>query len=381
VARDPKVFPALVVVLVVRAVAPFVLIRFGTVRTDRIGHHVGNIEVYLCTRETETSGHPVDLWYHPSDVSNQQIKRMWDRVLPTSQLVGYLDRVSRLVPGGEKHRIETTLVDHANLLSRCALHLVFTAEEERRGAAEVERLLGQASAQWVCLHSRDSAYLAVLDPLYDWAYHDYRDSNVQSFLEAACYVASRGYYAVRMGAIISRPLVIEGPRIVDYAAKGRSDFLDVYLEAHCRFHVGDCSGLNEIPRAFRRPVVYTNTIPLDLEQMCSSAPGSLFVPKKLHSRGQQRFLSFAEQIGLAAEEDVYFSQTYERLGIDVLENSPEDILGAVREMEERLEGSWRDTPEDTELQARFWRLFGSGRAPISGLRMGADFLRRNRNLL
>ena len=52
------------------------------------------------------------------------------------------------------------------------------------------------------------------------------------------------------------------------------------------------------------------------------------------------------------------------------------------EMDERLKGTWQATKEDEELQTEFWSLFKPSEFnKVFVSRIGADFLRRNRELL
>ena len=70
------------------------------------------------------------------------------------------------------------------------------------------------------------------------------------------------------------------------------------------------------------------------------------------------------------------------------ENSPEEIKDLVIEMDERLNGRWKDTKEDLLLQKRFWSIFEDRikrlnlKKPLHGkinARFGAKFLRENQN--
>ena len=75
-------------------------------------------------------------------------------------------------------------------------------------------------------------------------------------------------------------------------------------------------------------------------------------------------------------------QKFESLDIEIIENTSEEVLSAVIEMEARLQGTWQQNDEDDELQKRFWRLFKNSK--LNGVlqaRIGAQFLRQNRNLL
>ena len=73
---------------------------------------------------------------------------------------------------------------------------------------------------------------------------------------------------------------------------------------------------------------------------------------------------------------------FEHIGVDVIENTPEELLDVAVEMDERLKGKWQTTGEDQELQQRFWSLL-EVKEPNQEWRprMGAKFLRQNQELL
>ena len=107
----------------------------------------------------------------------------------------------------------------------------------------------------------------------------------------------------------------------------------------------------------------------------------MFIPKKLWKRAEDRFLSFRE---IVCSEIGSFSDTekYEKLGSDVMENTPEEISGLASEMEARLKGSWNPSDDDERLQSLFWSFYEHLPQWKSVMpRVGADFLRRNVQLL
>lgn len=122
---------------------------------------------------------------------------------------------------------------------------------------------------FVCFHTRDSAYLAGAFPGRGRDDSVCRNANIQNYVPVEELVR-RGYYAIRMGSIVPEPLATTNPRIIDYATTGRSDFLDIYMiymiymAAKCRFYLGGSSGLYAVPELFRRPVIHTNVVPLEL---------------------------------------------------------------------------------------------------------------------
>ncbi|MFH1287801.1 MAG: TIGR04372 family glycosyltransferase, partial [bacterium] len=212
-----------------------------------------------------------------------------------------------------------------------------------------------------------------------WGYHDYRDSDINNYILAAERLAKLGHYAIRMGAAVKEKLDINNPNIIDYATKGRTDFLDIYLAAKCRFFICDTAGVYGLSAIFRRPIAWVNFIPL--EHAPTWGKDHLFIPKKLWVRKEKRLLTFKEiiesKIGRALDNSLY-----EKAGIEVIENTAQEIRDLAVEMAERLNGERHQPQQDEELQLRFQRLFKP--SELNGVffsRIGAEFLRQNRELL
>jgi len=272
--------------------------------------------------------------------------------------------------------------DIYNLLSHTHSHLSFDQDEERIGYEEMLKMGMRDSVPFVCFLSRDSAYLDYSQPWRshgEWAYHDYRDSNIQNFINSAIELTRRGYFALRMGAFVKYALNVEDPMIIDYAKKSRTEFLDIFLGSKCDFYLGDSCGFHAIPMIFRRPLAIVNMIPL--ENAPTWASNYLFIPKNLWLRDERRFMTCKEIFASGAGRFLR-SEQYEKLGVEVIENKPEDIKDLAIEMDERLNGRWQTTEEDEALQKRFWDMFP--KSELHGefrARIGAEFLRQNSALL
>ena len=117
---------------------------------------------------------------------------------------------------------------------------------------------------FICFHVRDSAYLNQSLPNQDWNYHAHRDASIHNYLLSVEKLVERGYYAVRMGSVVKEKLSYSNPAIINYAENGkRSDFMDIYLSANCRFFLGSDTGLLIVPQLFKCPMIYTNWCKLD----------------------------------------------------------------------------------------------------------------------
>jgi putative glycosyltransferase (TIGR04372 family) len=339
----------------------WVAVPLAPLFSERIGHFAAKTEIYLCEREAGIDvprARSFDVLYYRSPASNSQLKKMWDRTLRIYPfaLAYSLDRLSHFLARSEIHDIRMSEArDVHGLLARTQPHLSFTPEEERAGWAAVRAMGIPERTRFVCFHARGPEYLRTIYPHFDSSYHDYRDSNIKNYLPAVELLTRWGYYAVRMGSIVKEALLTTHPKIIDYARNGcRSDFLDIFLGARCHFFMSSGTGIDAIPMIFRRPFMYVNYVPL--EYATTWLPDHLFIPKKHWLRAEGRFLTFREILDSGVGRFLR-SEQYTARGIEVIENTPEEIAALAIEMDERVTGTWRTTEEDEELQRRFWSLY------------------------
>lgn len=369
---------ALVGAVLMRALRPIRTIRIGRVRSERLGHLALEPELYLCERD-RTTANALDLFWFSRPVCNDQLVAMWRRVLPTPPLVEHIDRISRRLPGAARHVVDWVAEDHDGCLHRTPPHLALTDDERARGAAARAALGIPAHAEHVCFIARDRTYLATTLPQYDTSVHDHRDADIRTYGDMALEIARRGHVAVRMGAVVEHELGVSHPNVIDYAVRGRSDLLDVYLFATCRFAICSASGPSTLALIFRRPLAHANVAPL----LTIALPpvGSLFIPKSYRSATTGDPLTAGEIRRLGAE-NLGEAETFRRLGIELVDNTPTELVDLAVEMDERVSGTWLPAAGDDNAQARFWSLWdrrpGYEDAP---LRIGAAFLRQHPELL
>jgi putative glycosyltransferase (TIGR04372 family) len=262
------------------------------------------------------------------------------------------------VPGGNIHDLGSgTDRDINNLLDTVGPQLEFLPKEIKRGK---EFLLGlgiPAGAPFVCLNIRDSKYLASMYPVNDWNYHDYRDSSLENYVLAAEELSNRGYYVLRMGAIVEKPFLSENPMIIDYATNGmRSEFLDIFLGATCAFCISSGTGFDAIPYSFRRPLAYVNFAPVGILNTFSSR---FVLLSRQHYSVETGLKLTLKEILESGAAFVTESSHFVDLGIELRENTPEQILDAVLEIADRIEGKWIDTSQSQENQLTFREIFQS----------------------
>jgi putative glycosyltransferase (TIGR04372 family) len=149
--------------------------------------------------------------------------------------------------------------------------------------------------------------------------------------------------------------------------------MDVYLAATCRFLLGCASGLSCLVNMFGRPSALVNTAPMSAAY--SMGVHDLAIPQRVVA-ADGRTLSF-EEILSSEVGNLRLTEEFERRGIGMIRNSPEEIAELTVEMLERLDGTARYGADDEDRQARFRALFHQGHyAYKAGSRIGREFLRR-----
>ena len=387
------------VLLVLRLIRPWLLVRSGGLISTRIGHFAANTEMYLCEQDADINvpkQRYIDLFFMGRPICNCQLAKMWKRTLTVwpSSILAKIYRVNHIIPGGSIHEIgSNTQVDRDvhNLLDKQEPHLFFTKEEEIRGKETLRQMGITPQDKFVYLIVRDSLYISNEYPGSSWdsGYHSYRDSNIDNYQLAVETLAELGYFVFRMGKHVKNTLRSNHPKVIDYATNGmRSDFMDIYLGAKCEFCISTGLGLDTVPAwGFRRPTIFTNLLPTGYLPTFSDK--FILTTKRHILSGQQRELTlseiFSHRVGFCMR-----TSNYETKGIDLIENTPEEIRDVVMEMVDRLNGNWLAHEDDEVLQQRFWEIFPTDGVdahqgnPLHGeirAHFGANFLRNNREWL
>lgn len=374
--RLPQLFLAALCVGLILLLRPFILIRIGELCSFRIGHLAGNTECYLCQKDAGI-GVPrqryLDLWTHWGPIANKQLAKMYARVMPIipGGFLLLVNSLGKCLLSWREHIAQPEQYDRDihGLYEKQFCHIAFTEQEEKEGRLERIKLGIPDGARWVCLIVRDSAYLRKHEPKSN--YHGYRDSDIDTYEEAALALANRGYYVLRMGEIVEKPFKARHPLIIDYAVKRRSDFMDIYLGAKCDFCISTGTGFDSIPTIFRRPVCYVNYLPLTY--LMTFVPG--FAIWKHHEIDGKR-LNLDNIFTLWADQFL-MAQQYTDKNITLVNNTAEEIKAVVLEMADYVEGKY--LPD----QLTFWNDFPRAHSPYNAkplhgkirCRIGSEFLR------
>jgi putative glycosyltransferase (TIGR04372 family) len=248
-----------------------------------------------------------------------------------------------------------------------------TEKEEKMGEAALAKLGVPPNAWFVCFSCREPGYYTkqALNQ------SSCRNASIDRLDLAIEEVVKRGGWCLRVGSPFS-PLLPDSlarhPQVIDYTkTKERSDFMDVYLAAKCRFVIGNLSGLTDLPRVFGVPCVLVNIVPFGFLTPRGQA---LHVFKLLASKKTGKLIPFTQclqsLLSFSSEDE-----DYREFGIELIENTAEEIRDVTIEMLDRFDSRLSYSKEDDELQAEFLSLMNSYNLGYgASARIGRNFLRK-----
>jgi len=378
---------SLLLCILIRLIKPIIFIRFGSLYVEKIGPFSAQPELNLCEQENGIQPKNTFNIYHSGNnqypCCNNQLFKMWKRILYVNEASKYLYNVMDAFKFGKEHIIRTTndSRDIHGLLETTPIHLKFLPEEIDQANLELLKMGISKNDKYVLMINRGQRYLDYAHPEIDFGYHTYRNCNIDKFMLMAEELTKRGYFVIRVGHLVSDLMNTDNPKIIEYDHSGfRTELLDIYLGSTCRYLVGSDTGYFGVPGwIFRKPVVYVNFSQFEyLEPWLSSW---LLIFRKLWLKKEERFMTVQEILESGAGR-LGRTEQFEKMGIEVSDNTPEEILDVVNEMEERLKGTWQATEEDEELQKQFWSHFNNSNLHgVIRSRIGAKFLRENKDLL
>jgi putative glycosyltransferase (TIGR04372 family) len=351
-------------VIAIRAIRPWRQVRMTALDSKRVGHFIADASVLLAEIETrDDESRATDLFWFGRPTSNEQWARMVERSFRVHWWVRYLAGYNARIPGGEAHTLPIpTSNPHREVyraLERTPVRFEMSVEEQEAAKGWM-RARGWQGEPIVCLLVRDADYLTK-DPLHAagkpgaWDYHNYRDSDISSYVDAVLEMVNRGYWVVRMGKTMRERLPLNHPHVIDFPfAADRTDLMDVWLSVTCRLFVSTATGIDIAPTIYGKPVTFVNALPL--AQLMSSVP-HLWVPKNLRWRETGRPLTLREHLNHPYTRTV----DYDDAGIMIEDLSPAEIAAAIRESDDRLQGTWVDSEDDRPRQERFWTVLGEWR--------------------
>ena len=243
------------------------------------------------------------------------------------------------------------------------------------------------SAPIVVLHARESGYLGDS--------HSYRNASIENYIPAINYLINNGFYIVRIGDKSMKRFVNPPPQLIDAPFHPEyTDFVEPYFAAVSKFFIGSASGPDTLALTFATPLLCVN---LSQPNSIWGSEKDLFLPKKVYSHKLKRYLTY-EEFWLSPGVNFHHTPYYQQAGIEFKENSSEEILMAVKEMDARIDGTYSSSQEIAKFDQRvrtiyekayYYRKYSDVCKPeeppcvpyLSNIQMSNEFIKANPEFL
>lgn len=229
--------------------------------------------------------------------------------------------------------------------------ITFSSELEQYAKKKMQEM--GIKGDYICIHAREVA-TKTNNFISTYADTSIIDADINSYKLACDYMQRQGCQLVRIGKDESRKCEIEG--VIDYANDFYDELMDFYLLANCKFIIGGMAGIVAVASFWGRPILQVNTLSFCYGQ--ESLPRTrydLYIPKKFYSKREKRFLNLYETWDISFKCDRY-NERFIKEEIEVIDNTGEEILNAVIEMNDKLNHRWEQTEEEKKCMEKYWRI-------------------------
>jgi putative glycosyltransferase (TIGR04372 family) len=365
-------FFVLPTILILWILKPIVWLKVGKLPSDRIGHLVMNTDLFLRRRQLGIypDGPHYCFLISPKGLANRQLLTMFKRVIPiyenrplTLMFIGMLPIIKR-TPFYQDLPLNSNEYYEFN---NAKPSLYFTPDEVEKGRRILDQMgVDTKEVEFVCIFSRDDAYLKNIVPHNNWDYHNSRNADIDGLIESTKYLIKKGFTVIRIGSIVKKPINFSHEKLIDYPfSKYQSDFMDIFLLAHCKFTLGSgASGLVGVAQCFDTPVLQVNSS--ECYKYTPITKNCLYLPKKYKYRNSNNYIHFKDAIKFGSSWHDHQAD----LNLEAEENSPQEILEATEEMLARLENKFSYSSESEKLIQSYYKLWagsdtiGSCKTPI-----------------
>lgn len=214
-----------------------------------------------------------------------------------------------------------------------------------------------------------------------------RNGDTESYYKAVDYLKKQNIQCVYVGLNENENEL--GKDIID-ASKQYDAAMDLYIHSRAMFFMGDHSGIISFAQLFNRPMILLN---LPYFTMNGDAYGPTFyerdilLPEKIYDTKAKRYLTIKEMLSFEMTYLEYgdLVEFYVNNGYVFEKNTEDEIVSAVKEMLEKINGEFEYSDEDKALQERYLKIMQRNadryQAKWCRAAIGMEFLRNNRWLL
>jgi putative glycosyltransferase (TIGR04372 family) len=203
----------------------------------------------------------------------------------------------------------------------------------------------EKSKRSIYLNKKDSSFV-IREYNLNAGTNDYdnsRNTLLKSFYKGVEELDKVGVKSVRYGALSNEQC--ENRLVLDYSFSIRDenyDVSDLFLMEGCKFYIGPPSGDETLAMAFNKPICSINSFPWPYVNIPFRSD-CIYMPKKIWIKNEKRFLKLSEmaEIEKKYNRNEFIDRfTSGNTDFELIDNSEEEIMKVMIEMNDRLDGRW-----------------------------------------
>jgi len=354
----------------------------------RITHYMVPMELHL-RNANQVNKKYLMIFVMPAATPNEAVRTVYRRysIIVDSHFPNFIRRVFSILALLLKSRF-TPELPRGNTLWTLEPATALLHNEIQFGE-ELRKKLGIPDcSMYVCLSVKDGAYYLKINKNSGYGQDlqhqatETRNVDIENYLAAATYLANKGVYVVRMGSVVSAPLPKNRhEKIIDYAFDHRSELGDIVLYRNCLFELNGTAGSFIFAASANRPIVQCDEYEIDAISQSNHPPRAIVALSLIKESASGRYLSVREIIKLGKAGQHYGSIS--QFGLERRNNSPAEILEAVRELENLILDDLTPSTESKLLQVSFYKCYEPPLDPLSQslVTISPSFLRKYQDLL
>ena len=376
-------FLAVPVIILLWILKPFCWIKVGKLHHGRIGHL--GLETDLFLRRCQLgifSDKPFYFFLCDSrNVANRQLLEMFKRVLRIYEsriLVSIFDGISPLFKRTPFYQALGVDYNEYFEFNHGQPSIGFTPDEIQKGRKLLSKMnIDFDNDKYVCVFARDSVFLNKTMSHQNWEYHNNRNADIDTFIEAIKYLIEEGFTVVRVGSVVLKPISYSHPRLIDYSvSEYQCEFLDIFFMGTCRFFIGSPSGIGDVATIFDIPMVNVSMCEFSLVPFGKNC---LHIRKKFKLINTGQYLDFKKGVELKLAA---IPKNLQELGLELENNNSHEILEITKEIVSRLEGTFKYSPEEEKLIKAYRTLWAQSKMAGCDVPtpIGIGWLKENQDL-
>ena len=321
-------------IIFIRLIRPIILIRFGEIRDDRIGHFLADSAEKISLKRKNINSKIIDCFW----ISNKPINKAWGNLIKKYLNISYLFKffqiANNFIPGGMEHNTTSSNTQSKDIYGyyyKYNLKIEFPNYQRLKGISFLKDYGWDGKKKIVCLNIRDDLYLQRTYGNIDWSYHDYRNSSINTYEKSLQWLINRGYFVIRTGSLAKDKIQINSNDFLDYPfLKNKNKLFDLLLPSFASYWIGSGFGLDEIPKIKKIPVLFINFLPITDYNFYSNSETA---PKKLFWNETGKALNLYEYLS----NSWYSKSEYVKNKINVVDLNEIEILEIIKDFFIRIE--------------------------------------------